>query len=125
MRSIILIVAVFMTCFFSCSEFVDYPLEKKNVNLIGPKNDLMTLDTTLTFLWEKHIDATSYRLQIATPDFESIVRIPIDSVITKDYVELTLKPGTYEWRVRPENRGSVGIYTSRKLVILDKNVDEK
>lgn len=125
MRRIIFIAAVFMTCFFSCSEFVDYPLEKKSVNLIGPKSDLITLDTTLTFLWEKHIDATSYRLQIATPDFESIVRLPIDSVITKDYVELTLKPGTYEWRVRPENRGSVGIYTSRKLVILDKKVDEK
>lgn len=125
MKRIVLFSVISVACFFSCAEFVDYPLEKKTVNLIGPKNDLITLDTTLTFLWEKHIDATSYRLQIATPDFESIERIPIDSVITKDYVELTLKPGTYEWRVRPENRGSVGIYTSRKLVILDKKVDEK
>lgn len=125
MRSFILLVAVFMPCFFSCAEFVDYPLEKKSVSLIGPKNDLITLDTTLTFLWEKHIDATSYRLQIAKPNFDSIEQIPVDTIVTKDFIELSVKPGTYEWRVRPENRGSVGIYTTRKFVIIENQVDEE
>ncbi|UZJ64268.1 hypothetical protein OKW96_18085 [Sphingobacterium sp. KU25419] len=125
MKRIVLFSVMSIACFFFLRRICRLSFGEKTVNLIGPKNDLITLDTTLTFLWEKHIDATSYRLQIATPDFESIERLPIDSVITKDYVELTLKPGTYEWRVRPENRGSVGIYTSRKLVILDQKVDEK
>ncbi|UIR54613.1 hypothetical protein LZQ00_10035 [Sphingobacterium sp. SRCM116780] len=118
MRSTFLVVVLFISCFFSCSEFVDYPLEKKTVDLIGPVDSLSTIDTTLTFLWEPHEDATSYRLQIATPDFESIQRIAIDTVVSKDYVELNLQPGQYHWRVRPENRGSVGIYSSRQFKIL-------
>lgn len=125
MRSIFSLFTICSICFFSCSEFVDYPLEKKTVSLIGPKDGLSTVDTTLTFLWEKHEDATSYRLQIAIPNFDSIVRIPVDTVVTKDYVELDLKPGNYQWRVRPENRGSVGIYSTRQFNILEIKVDEK
>lgn len=125
MKRITLPFSIFIFCLISCAEFVDYPLEKKSMNLIGPKNNLVTTDTTLTFLWEKHEDATSYRLQIAKPNFEAIENIPIDTIVSKDFIELDIKPGEYEWRVRPENRGSVGLYTTRKFVITESQVDEK
>lgn len=117
---IYLIIPIFSIVLFSCAEFVDYPLENKTVELIGPVDQLITKDSTLNFLWEPHEDATSYRVQIAKPNFDSIQLIPIDSITSRDHITLNLKPGKYQWRVRPENNGSVGKYSFRNLTILQK-----
>lgn len=104
--------------FVACSEFIEYPLEKKSVNLIAPMDSVSTQDEVVSFFWERHEDADKYRLQVATPNFEAIQKIVIDTITTGDHLNLTVKPGSYTWRVRPENSGSVGLFTSRQLTIL-------
>lgn len=104
--------------FVACSEFMEYPLEKKSVNLIAPMDSVSTQDEVVSFFWERHEDADKYRLQVATPNFEAIQKIVIDTVTTEDHLNLTVKAGSYTWRVRPENYGSVGLFTSRQLTIL-------
>lgn len=118
MKRILAVFLLFSACFFACSEFVEYPLEKKSINLIAPADSTSTVDSEVSFHWERHEDADKYRLQVATPNFEAIQKIVIDTTTTADHLNLTISPGTYSWRVRPENPGSVGLYTSRQLTIL-------
>ncbi|WP_286863339.1 MULTISPECIES: hypothetical protein [Sphingobacterium] len=118
MKRFLAVFFLFSGCFVACSEFIEYPLEKKSVNLIAPMDSLSTQDEVVSFFWERHEDADKYRLQVATPNFEAIQKIVIDTVTTVDHLNLTVKPGNYTWRVRPENSGSVGLFNSRQLTIL-------
>lgn len=118
MKRFLAVFFLFSGCFVACSEFIEYPLEKKSVNLIAPMDSLSTQDEVVSFFWERHEDADKYRLQVAIPNFDAIQKIVIDTVTTVDYLNLTVKPGNYTWRVRPENAGSVGLFTSRQLTIL-------
>ncbi len=118
MKRFLAVFFLFSGCFVACSEFIEYPLEKKSVNLIAPMDSLSTQDEVVSFFWERHEDADKYRLQVATPNFDAIQKIVIDTVTAVDHLNLTVKPGSYTWRVRPENAGSVGLFTSRQLTIL-------
>lgn len=96
--------------FFSCADFIEYPLEKEYVNLRAPGDSLETRDSVLTFWWDSHQDAKYYRIQIVHPSFEAIKTMVTDSVVLTNQLELELDSGTYAWRVRPENDGSVGLF---------------
>ncbi|MCW8311101.1 hypothetical protein K7A41_07695 [Sphingobacterium sp. InxBP1] len=117
MKRFLAVFFLFSGCFVACSEFIEYPLEKKSVNLIAPADSISTVDSVVSFHWEKHEDADKYRLQVATPDFDAIKKIIVDTTTTADHLNLTISPGTYHWRVRPENTGSVGLFSSRQLTI--------
>ncbi|WP_397301597.1 hypothetical protein [Nonlabens ulvanivorans] len=58
------------------------------------------------FFWEDLEGATSYRVQVAEPDFINPTQITHD-VIVQDSVgtstQLNLTPGTYQWRVKAQN----------------------
>ncbi len=118
MKRLLAVFLIFSSCITACSEFIEYPLEKKNVNLLAPMDSLSTHDNEVSFYWEQHEDAEKYRLQVATPNFESIQKIVIDTVTTLDHLNLTIQPGQYSWRVRPENLGSTGLFTQHQFTIL-------
>ncbi len=118
MKRFLAIFLLFSGCFVACSEFIEYPLEKKSIQLTAPMDSLRTQDSIVSFYWERHEDADQYRLQVATPNFDSVQKIVIDTVTTNDHLLLTVSPGTYTWRVRPENKGSVGLFTQRQITIL-------
>lgn len=100
-----------------CSDFIEEDIEDDKVTLIGPANGIDTESQSLTFIWD-HLDgAREYRLQIARPDFEGMVSLELDTLISKNSFLFTLYPGSFEWRVRAENAGYVTTYTSSKLVI--------
>ncbi|MGJ1421042.1 hypothetical protein ACR79T_15585 [Sphingobacterium spiritivorum] len=107
--------------FSSCADFIEYPLEKEQVALLGPVDNFSTTDTLITFWWDTHQDAKAYRLQIVSPDFDKVGSDVIDTLVAGDKARLSLKAGAYTWRVRPENNGSAGIYTYRSLEIKAKN----
>lgn len=118
MKRILAILLLFSSCFLACSEFMEYPLEKESVELLAPMDSLSTQDSVVSFFWNNHEDADKYRLQIARPNFDSIQKIVVDTVTTLDHVNLTVSPGRYTWRVRPENSGSVGLFRQRQITIL-------
>lgn len=95
----------------SCSDFIEYPLEGKTISLLSPKDNYITRDSIITFWWDTHEDAKFYRLQIIEPSFDEAKKIIADSVTVKNKVEIKLKANKYQWRVRPENDGSVGSFS--------------
>ena len=103
--------------FSACSEFVEYPLEKKQVSILAPSDGYNTTDSLLTFWWTTHQDAKYYRIQIVKPDFINTDILVIDSLVNTDRLTVKLDTGNYSWRVRPENDGSVGIYIDRTFRI--------
>jgi hypothetical protein len=116
----IILLLSFIFCIFSCSEFIEYPLEKEEVKLLAPSDSYETTDSIQTFWWSTHEDAKYYRLQIAKPNFINTNKIILDSVTTSDKLILKLDTGIYSWRVRPENDGSAGYYVERALKVIGK-----
>jgi len=104
---------------FACSDFTEEDLENDTVVLLGPADEVSTETQTLTFWWDEVKGADKYRLQIAEPNFESIVRLELDTLIGANQFEHTLYPGEFEWRVRAENSAYTSNYFSRILSILE------
>ncbi len=75
-----------------------------SVVLIAPTSGSVIENNTVSFSWEAILNATSYELQIATPDFENAVQIPVDMTFdTATTQSFNLEDGVYEWRVRARN----------------------
>lgn len=102
----------------ACSEFIEYPLEKKHIELLAPSENYQTTDTIIKFWWTEHQDAKFYRLQIVKPNFLAPDKLIIDSIVYENKLTLKLDTGRYGWRVRPENNGSAGVYAERLLHII-------
>jgi len=103
--------------FWSCTEFIEYPLANESVDLVAPTDNISTKDSILNFWWEKHPDAKSYRFQLVSPNFDKIEKAYIDSISNKTQISVKLRPGKYSWRVRPENMDNIGIYQTRYFEI--------
>lgn len=101
-----------------CSkDFVEGDLSGKTVVILAPAdNDTVNTSTPL-FWWEEISDARTYRLQIVQPDFTAPQQILYDTAITGDRFYASLQPGTYTWRLRPENGYTQGDYVTRTLTI--------
>ena len=104
-----------------CSEFIEKDLSGQKVFLTSPSDSVETNKYTQSFLWEP-INNTSYRLQIASPSFNSSTEVVQDTLLKTNRFNFILEPGTYEWRVRVENSGSAGIYSARKLIIHQSSI---
>jgi len=89
----------------SCSDIIEVPdISDDSVILIAPVDNATLNMTTVTLFWESVDDAENYRIQIAQPDFENILLLEQDSVVTENSISVQLEAGiTYEWRVRAQN----------------------
>ena len=92
-------------------------LINKSIQLITPSDNLITNDPTIEFLWGTLLNATSYSIQVANPDFSNSTFIFVDEETAEDNFSATLSEGNYRWRVRGENDISVSPYIERVLTI--------
>jgi len=102
--------------FLGCADFVEYPLEKVQVSLQAPIDSLVTTDSIITFWWDTHQDAKFYRIQVVNPNFEKTHQLIADSLVDINQLTLKLKIGDYQWRVRPENYGSSGLFSAQRNI---------
>ncbi len=118
--------------FAACEDILEEPdLSERSVNLLGPADGVTVPDNRVIFRWEKVEDATSYRMQIARPDFEVAIQIPVDTLFEVDSLDRvqtsltrSLANGNYTWRVKALNTGFETPYTTHTLVISgDPNAD--
>ncbi|PXX95185.1 hypothetical protein DF185_22670 [Marinifilum breve] len=110
---------ILIAIIYSCSDFTEEDIENDKLTLLGPADGVSTETQTLTFWWDFVEGADSYRLQIADPNFEGIVRLELDTLVSSNQFEHTLYPGDFEWRVRAENSAYTSEYFSRNLSILE------
>ena len=102
----------------SCSEIIEVPdISDITVNVLAPINGAVLNTTNVSFTWDDVEDAESYRLQIANPNFENAIQIPVDSTLTETNFTTTLDIGNYEWRIQALNSGYQTSYTTQSLTI--------
>ncbi|MBC7912841.1 MAG: hypothetical protein H7Y07_01845 [Pyrinomonadaceae bacterium] len=90
----------------SCKEIIEPSIANKNVVLLAPSNNVESIQYNLSFWIEPLDDALFYRLQIVAPQFDSINKLIVDTLINSNKFSLNIDPGNYQWRVRAENGSS-------------------
>ncbi|MEQ8358193.1 MAG: hypothetical protein RH860_01815 [Cytophagales bacterium] len=102
---------------FACEDILEEDVSDKNVLLIAPANGIETDLQNIGFLWEKIENVNSYRLQIATPNFDQAVSVLLDSLVEGNSFRFSLIPGKYQWRVRAENSAYESEYSTNSFQI--------
>jgi hypothetical protein len=100
-----------------CKDFIEPDLSGKKVLIISPKDNLTAESNSLYFSWEKLEGASKYRIIIAKPSFINLEQIIVDSLVLTNNIQVSVSPGNYQWKVRPENNSSFGEYSSRYFQI--------
>lgn len=101
----------------SCRDIFERNLEKISIAIQAPPDNYKSTTFAVNFLWDEVKGATHYRLQIASPNFTNITQLVLDTPATTNQFSYTLKPGSYCWRVRAENKSSNTEYATRCLSI--------
>ncbi len=125
MKKTLKIIALFLmitTIFVACDDFVEPDIDNEVVNLLAPANNLTTIQLTHTFWWD-HIDgAEAYNMQIVEGTFSAVTYLALDTTVTSNKFDVTLYPGSFQWRVRGENNGGETGYTTFSFVV-DSTLD--
>jgi len=126
MRNIIIYVSLIFF-FSSCSAVFEKSIAEKSIDIYIPADSFKTKLYNQQFYWEKVTGATSYRLQIVSPNFNSatIQRFILDTITSTNSITVQLNPGEYEWRLRAQNGGSETAYFTRKLFIQETTFNER
>jgi hypothetical protein len=101
----------------SCSDIIEKDLSNESVVLIAPGNGLQTTINSNQYIWNALDGALEYNLQIATPDFNLVQLMVLDTTISTNKTNITLNPGVYEWRVKAINGSSETDYSTYQLTI--------
>ncbi|UTW62098.1 hypothetical protein KFE98_19135 [bacterium SCSIO 12741] len=99
----------------SCHQAILEDITEARVTLVAPSNGVQIEDQTITFLWNEVEGASSYRLQIGKPSFDSLATVVLDSTVEANSYTYTLNPGNYEWRVQAKNSGYESGYTTYRI----------
>lgn len=110
---------------WSCSEFIEPSIEHRNITILAPADKIETNSYQQTFWWNPLTDALAYRLQVVSPNFDSVSKLIIDTLIKNEKFVYTLDPGKYQWRVRGENGSSVSNFSYRFLEIFPSSLTDQ
>lgn len=95
-------------------------LSAQTLVLLEPGDgSLLSSNTDLEFIWETLPAATSYRWELAKPDFNYPDNITNEILLEGSHTESVIQEGAYKWRVRADNsnNGSFTYSEERDLVI--------
>lgn len=109
------------TLFFmmSCSDIIEVPdISENNVILVAPSDNSTLTITTITLSWNPVDDVENYQVQVARPDFENILQLEKDSIVSENSISVQLEAGnSYQWRVRAINSEYVTSYATYSFTI--------
>lgn len=100
------------------TQTVDNSLLDKEVSLLAPVNNYETKKNILSFWWEKVEGATSYQLQVVSPDFVSTEQLILNTIIPENSYTMELPEGEYEWRVCALDSNYQTPYTTRNFTVV-------
>ena len=102
----------------SCEEIIEVEdISSRTVTVLAPTDESTLNITDINFSWNVVEDAEQYKLQIATPNFETANQIVLDSTITALNFTQTLEFGDYEWSIRAENSDYQTNYTTQSFTV--------
>lgn len=101
----------------SCKDIIEADLSKTSITIVAPSNNVTSTSFTQLFKWNAVTGADTYELEIAKPNFDTIIQFILDSTMTATQYSYTLPSGTYQWRVRAKNGSSTTNYVTYNLKI--------
>ena len=104
---------------WGCEDILEVPdISNATVTILAPMDSSVVTTNAVGFNWEKVDEATSYKVQIAAPDFENTSQMVLDSVIVEDTlgnvvtrIDQDLVNGNYAWRVKALNSDYETVFT--------------
>ena len=112
MKKRILLPVLCLLALCSCEDILEVQdISNESVVLLAPAENTVVTDSVVNFVWNEipDVDIDAYRVQIATPSFESAAQIVLDSTLTLDStfvgtrVSQKLSNRAYQWRVKAMN----------------------
>jgi hypothetical protein len=124
MKKFILFTSIFtLLAITSCKkDYIVTDITGKTITVNAPANNLVTSNNVVTFWWEVLDGAEKYSLQVVKPNFASITQLITDTNITANKINIALKPGTYQWRIRATNGATTTAYQVFNLKVDSSNV---
>jgi hypothetical protein len=114
----ILLLCPFLTAIFhGCDDFIEKDLEGKNITILAPMDKLVTSNTSITFWWETIEGTLDYNVQVVSPAFDKVEKLWADTFVTGNKFEISLVPGSYQWRIKGWNGSSQTNFTTASFVI--------
>lgn len=109
--------AIALFAIWGCEPFLQKDISKYQITLNAPQ-DNDTLTGNVSFWWQEIEPGTTYRLQVASPNFDAPSQLLIDSIVNGYSFTTQLPVGVYQWRVRGENANSETPYSTRSFYIV-------
>lgn len=106
----------------SCRDVFEKDIKNQKIEILAPKDSSISSSFNIMFWWDNNEYISSYRLQIASPNFSNPLLLVLDTLISDHKFYKTVSPGKYQFRIRGENNtGSTAYYYSTFEV--DTNYD--
>lgn len=101
----------------SCEEILlEEDILESEVELLAPIGRAVVETSAVNLSWSTVDGAVSYKLQIASPDFEAPTQVISVSVEESHYIQ-DLGEGDYEWRVKAINSGFETLYSTAEFQV--------
>ena len=101
----------------SCNVIFENDISGDSVALLAPFEAASLSSNVVTFWWSEVENATSYQLQVVSPNFESTLELKLDTIVASTNYSIALSTGDYSWRVRALNSAYETKYTSATFTI--------
>lgn len=96
-----------------CEDILEVPdISDQTVPILAPVNGSVLTTNAVGLNWERIEDATGFRVQVATPNFENATQLVLDSLVEVDTldnvatrIDQNLFNGNYQWRIKAVNSG--------------------
>ena len=110
--------SIILLLFLACDDIIEVQdISEDSVIILAPTNEVVLSNTLVNFNWEPILDAESYHLQIAQPNFQEAAQIVRDTMLTDSNFNTTLETEEYQWRIRAENSAYTTDYTIQSFSI--------
>lgn len=97
---------------FSCEALLVEDISDQSIILLAPSDGVILSSGSIQFDWQDNSEATTYKIQIATPTFNAATQIILDSTTNSTRVIKDLEEGEYQWRVKAMNSDSETPYNT-------------
>lgn len=90
----------------SCDDILlEEDISDSGIELLAPGHNASIKTNVVSFHWTEVEGATSYKIQIAVPDFENPQQIIINTEVDEIFFTTELPVNEYEWRIKALNSG--------------------
>ena len=126
MKKLLLLSILFCIILSSCEDIIEVQdISNESIVLLAPAENTVVTDSVVYFVWNEipDVDIDAYRVQIATPSFDSAAQIVLDSTLTLDStfigtrVSQKLSNRAYQWRVKAINSAFETAFTVNDFTV--------